>query len=334
MVKVFEDGGNFSPWRLFVLVCGLPSLIAAVLLYFFPETPKYLMTKKKYRKARMVFQQIYAFNTGDDFKNYPVLSLDSEEIIEVINLTEGQSNRSNIFRNISEIYDLLKSLASQQYLKYLAITCFADFGLMASYYTLITWFPEIFDRFNIYETAHPHQTAGVCTVSQLQPNSTIEFKPTRCISSIDNKVFLETLIIGLSCIPTSSSLSYFMYKFGKKNVLVFSLFLSGISTLSLNWVTSKIQTLVLSCVFEAMTSILESVLFCVVVSLFPTNLSPLALTITATSGRLGAIFGNVIFGLLVDLNCTIPIYLFGILLIASGLLCVAIPKNENYITIQ
>lgn len=336
MDAIFEDAGNFSPWRIFVSVCGIPSLISTVLLYFLPETPKYLMAKKQYKKAKIVFRKIYAFNTGDSVENYPVQSLEGEENNnDILQYKEKLSTKSRLLENLSDICELFKSLTSQQYVKYLAITCFADFGLMASYYTLVTWFPEIFDRFNQYELRHPDRSAGVCTVSQSYASEHSKiFEENVCVSSIDNKVFLETLIIGLSCIPTSVSLSYFMYKLGKKVVLVFSLVLSGLSTLSLNWVASTTQTLILSCVFEALTSILEAVLFCVIVDLFPTNLGPLALTVTATFGRLGAIFGNVIFGLLLDLNCVIPIYLFGILLIASGLLCVAIPRNENYMTIH
>jgi len=40
-----------------------------------------------------------------------------------------------------------------------------------------------------------------------------------CDPAIANSVFLDTIIIGFSCIPTSASLSYFMYKIGKKAVL-------------------------------------------------------------------------------------------------------------------
>jgi VNT family MFS transporter (synaptic vesicle glycoprotein 2) len=60
----------------------------------------------------------------------------------------------------------------------------------------------------------------------------------------------------------------------------------------------------------------------------------IALALTASSGRIGAIFGNVVFGLLIDVMCFVPIYLFGILLIASGMLCVALPKTDKYLVIH
>ncbi|XP_018562430.1 synaptic vesicle glycoprotein 2C-like isoform X2 [Anoplophora glabripennis] len=334
LLESFADHGNFSPWRIFVLVCSLPSLISIVMLYFLPETPKFLISKGKYDKARLVFQKIYARNSGESMYLYPVLTLEGEyENNNNLTFANKMPLIDRIRKKCRSTCNLLSVLLSQPYLKYLGITSFADFGLMASYYTLIMWFPEIFDRFNAYELKHPNETASVCVVSQHANKHELIYS-TSCDSSINNRVFLDTIIIGLSCIPTSVSLSYFMKKIGKKTVLVISLILSGLATLSLNWVQNSTQTLVLSCIFEALTSILEAVLFCVVVDLFPTNLRAIALAFTATSGRLGAIFGNVVFGFLIDLNCIIPIYLFGFMLIASGLLCLAVPRKENYIVLH
>ncbi|XP_074041069.1 synaptic vesicle glycoprotein 2B isoform X2 [Leptinotarsa decemlineata] len=333
--KSFCYQANFSPWRIFVLICGIPSLLSAAMLWFLPETPKYLMSKEKFEEARQVFQKMYVWNTRNPSCIYPVLTLEGE--LENNNVVK--TKRCTLVRKIknkcSAVLNSLKVLFSQPYLRYLAITSFADFGLMMSYYTLIMWFPEIFSRFYEFEVQHPNLTAGIVEV--FQNNATrnnIFFSFLPCDPSIDFRVFLDTFIIGLSCIPTSVSLSYFMKKVGKISVLVFCLMTSGLATLSLIWVRSTWQTLVLSCFFEALTSILESVLFCVVVDLFPTNLRAIALAITAMSGRLGAILGNIIFGILIDINCLIPIYLFGLLLFASGLLCLAIPRTENYIVIH
>lgn len=80
------------------------------------------------------------------------------------------------------------------------------------------WFPEIFERFNQFENYHPNQYASVCVVSQTF-SSTDDSQPKICNNTINTRVFIDTFIIGLSCIPTSVSLSYFMHKVGKKFVL-------------------------------------------------------------------------------------------------------------------
>ncbi|XP_066138210.1 synaptic vesicle glycoprotein 2C-like [Euwallacea fornicatus] len=338
-VQIFDDGSDFSPWRIFVLVCSLPSLLSAISIYFLPETPKFLISKGQFKAAKTVFQKIYSCNTSRHAESFPIRMLEGEGNNNgMTNSKVSISDRNQFTESISKFCGSVRHLVYEQYFKYLTITCLADFGLMASYYTLVMWFPEIFDRFSQYHQRFPddHSAISVCVVSQANFSSNIidQSAMETCDPSIANNVFFDTLIIGLSCIPTSVSLSYLMYKVGKKSVLVFSLILSGISTLSLNWVSSVGQTLALSCIFEALTSILEAILFCVVVDLFPTSLRAIALTTTATCGRMGAIFGNLIFGALLDLNCVVPIYLFGIMLIVSGLLCIALPRNENYITLK
>lgn len=136
-----------------------------------------------------------------------------------------------------------------------------------SYYTLILWFAENFDRFSKFSKQHPGESLRVCQVFKVQP---LRFKNGRW-SCYD--LFLDTTITRLSCILTSTSLSYFMlYKIGKKAVLgktkqryffivvvlVLSLVLSGLCTLSFNWDATQGQILALSCVFEVLTSILEA----------------------------------------------------------------------------
>lgn len=36
---------EFKPWRLFVLMCGIPSLICGIAFIFLPESPKFCFSK-------------------------------------------------------------------------------------------------------------------------------------------------------------------------------------------------------------------------------------------------------------------------------------------------
>ncbi|XP_024943451.1 synaptic vesicle glycoprotein 2B [Cephus cinctus] len=319
------EGFSFSSWRMFVALCGMPSLIMTMILCFFPETPKYLMTHGKMDRALVVMETMFAFNSGLDRSDYPVRSL--------INPTQIQrpsyKNESAIRRlrlRLGRIWEQKKIMFSPPYLRYISLTCFADFGLMFSYYTLMLWFPELFERFqNFYQVHSDRPSASVCDVSSI----VVDGGKIECPKPIDSTVFLYTLIIGLSCIPTSVSLSLLINKLEKKFLLIFSFMAAGFAALGLNVVKNSTQNLILSCIFEAVTSTTEVILFCVIVELFPTSLRALAMSLTVTSGRLGAIAGNVVFGALIDLNCIIPIYMFGTFLISSGILCIFIPKSPN-----
>jgi len=54
-----------------------------------------------------------------------------------------------------------------------------------------------------------------------------------------------------------------------------------------------------------------------------------ALGIQFVAGRLGAIMGNVLFGLAIDLSCYIPLVTISSLLILSGILAFKLPESNK-----
>lgn len=56
------------------------------------------------------------------------------------------------------------------------------------------------------------------------------------------------------------------------SVTVFSLVVAGAVTIGLYFVKNSVQNLILSCIFEALTSLGISTVYCVMVDLFPTSL--------------------------------------------------------------
>lgn len=67
-----NDSVTFSSWKIFLLVCGVPSLLSALVLFLLPETPKYYISKRKFTKAIDVFKKVYVINTGQPAETYPV----------------------------------------------------------------------------------------------------------------------------------------------------------------------------------------------------------------------------------------------------------------------
>lgn len=82
----------------------------------------------------------------------------------------------------------------------------------------------------------------------------------------------------------------------------------------LYFVTDSTQNLILSCIFEALTSLGISTMYCVMVDLFPTQLRVMAAALSLTLGRGGALLGNLIFSYLIDIACVLPIGLFAAML--------------------
>lgn len=63
---------GYRPWRLLVALFATPYLICAVLINFFPESPKFLLSSGKTEETLTVLQRIYSINTGNPASDYPV----------------------------------------------------------------------------------------------------------------------------------------------------------------------------------------------------------------------------------------------------------------------
>ncbi|XP_023941835.1 synaptic vesicle glycoprotein 2C isoform X1 [Bicyclus anynana] len=334
-IRLESGAFSYDSWNWFVAACGVPSLLLGFWLFSFPESPKFMMECGDYDDALACLKKIYKQNTGDDPDNYPIKSL--KEKVRTISVASQSSQKSvrslsmrkpkDLRRLFSEIWVQTKALCRPPYLKYTILTCLIQFGLTTSYYTLMIWFPELFNRYEEYEQRFPNTTASVCDVSGIVVKDENSYDPFDCLKTIEQSVYMHTLIVGLACIPTSLWLPLCVHRLGAKFFLIFSLGVAGIVTVGLYFVQNSTQNLVLSCIFEALTSLAISLVFCVLVDLFPTNLRVMAAALSLTAGRGGGLIGNLAFGYLIDINCVIPIVVFSAFLFIAAILCFFLPKT-------
>jgi len=85
---------------------------------------------------------------------------------------------------------------------------------MCSYYMLILWFPELMNRFRWYETySNIQNKTTMCEIVSMyivEP----EVKDVKCDDHIDYSVYMNIIIIGIACIPTSLVVPLFINKLG------------------------------------------------------------------------------------------------------------------------
>lgn len=53
---VLDEELHFSSWRIFLVVCSLPSFAAVIGLYHMPESPRFLLEKGREVEAMMVYK--------------------------------------------------------------------------------------------------------------------------------------------------------------------------------------------------------------------------------------------------------------------------------------
>lgn len=211
---------NFHSWNLFVAICAIPSILIAIWLFFFPESPKFLIEVGDADEALEILKDIYHMNTGRPKSDYPIKSLKEKEREKVNQSQSLPSLRSLSLRKpkhlnilLKEIWEQTKALCKAPHFKNTSLTCAIQFGLTASYYTLMIWFPELFYRFEEYEVENGDAEASVCIVSSIVLK---EQNDDFCGNPIKNDVYWHTVIIGLSCIPTSLLLPACIHRVGAK----------------------------------------------------------------------------------------------------------------------
>lgn len=57
---------EFKPWRLFLVINSLLNLWNAIVFYYLPESPKFLLAMNRKDEALNVLRRVYTINTGKD----------------------------------------------------------------------------------------------------------------------------------------------------------------------------------------------------------------------------------------------------------------------------
>lgn len=202
---------------------------------------------------------------------------------------------------------------------------FINFSIQFGYYGLWLWFPELFNKLNLYQIDHPNESKSVCEITDYKPqNSTAS---EECIPSGD--VFFNSFLISISALPGNVWTMVHMDKLGRKFFLVFSMLMSGACVFFIYLVKSEAANLALSCAFGFVSTMGFNSLDCLGIELFPTNVRSTAMAVTLAVARLGAILGNVIFGYFIELSCAVPILMVAVLLISGGLLSIRLPSTSR-----
>lgn len=121
-----SDHFVYNSWRIFLLICAFPSFIVAALLFFLPESPKFLLIQGRTEEAMEIFRHIYSTNTNKDKSEYPVKYLIYDDLISTTNkpkkIVKGK------YRNmLNNIIDNSKQLFISPILKFTIISITINF---------------------------------------------------------------------------------------------------------------------------------------------------------------------------------------------------------------
>ncbi|XP_011177044.1 synaptic vesicle glycoprotein 2B [Zeugodacus cucurbitae] len=321
---------TYNSWRIFLMVCALPSFVVAFLLFYLPESPKFLLTKGKQEKAMAIFRGIFVTNTRRPAEQYPVAELEIDEKL-LAEIKENQAGvKGKYSKMMSSMAEHSKQLFTSPILKFTLVSIIINFTFHIGYYGLMMWFPELFNRFEEYGRAFPNETAGVCTVTNyVVKNNMIEEDTGVCSAHIPQSVFQESLISLASALPANLIAILGMDLLGRKFFLIFGTMTAGVCSAGMFYVTNSTQNLVVTAVFSGAISAANAALDCLITEVFPTHLRATGVAISMVAARMGGIIGNIVIATLLDTYCPAPTFIVAVLLIGGGLMCLMLPNTTR-----
>ncbi|XP_068578940.1 synaptic vesicle glycoprotein 2C [Cebidichthys violaceus] len=310
---------DFQSWRLFVVLCSVPSLTSALLFrLLMPESPKFLMEAGREEEAIRVFQVMFKLNmrgTGKDLPEFGLCTSSKQRGEQEETRTRG-SRGERLARIVKKVLMPIKQIFNGP-LKSRSIALLIVFYCISfGYYGLWMWFPELFERM---------ENGGSPCANMSLPSS---LRNQSCYP-VKTAVYMEGFIIAASNLPGNIFTIVMIDRLGGKALLSCSLLVSSLSIFLIYVVQTKIQSLVLSCVFSGVSVITWNALDVLGTELYPTQLRSSALGFFTGVGRVAAIMGNVAFGRLMDTDCAVPVLLVSFLLLTGGLVALVLPQTRQ-----
>lgn len=308
-------GTLFKPWRLFILVCGIPSLVCSLTLLKMPESPKFLLGQGHQKAAIEILKTVYSINTGKDRESLKLFSIVEEE--SLINTKE-----TNMYKTIiAQISPMFR----KQFLLSTLIACFIQFWINATGQGMYLWFPDIINRVADFINDNPHQRITICEIIEMKTVSHNSTEIIECKGTLDTSSFQIAFLLEIFYVIGFALIGSIINSVGKLPILLINLVFCGAFGIILVFIDIPMigiyfYLILILCGFAS------TVVNAATVDLYPTHFRAMAVCMFLMMGLLGSVFGSNFFGMLFENHCNVSFIVSGCSLICCGILGIFIPN--------
>ncbi|KAJ0173953.1 hypothetical protein K1T71_010099 [Dendrolimus kikuchii] len=330
-VSFFDGRIVLNTWNFYLYIMSLWSLVAFIMYSAIPESPKYLITQKKYAEAKEILIKLYKENTGKPAERYPCLYMWEDEIKRE-QIQDALEHHTSPRKQISNGLINIKVLFRRPMFAYLILIGFMNLMIVGKYNVLRLWFPQlstIVERYNI------DGNNDLCVsldkhVSELKlKGSNVTQIEEVCVpAKSGTETYINSIIMGCVCILPYFITGVLVNRVGKKVLLVVSGLICIGSTVGLRWANSKTTMVALFSIVVAVTQTMKSLVQASTVELFPTSVRTLAVSLTMSCARIGTLIGNVMFPILLDRGCVVPFFTMAGVMSCVTVISMFLPKKK------
>ncbi|XP_054280458.1 synaptic vesicle glycoprotein 2C-like [Macrosteles quadrilineatus] len=317
-LSVEWQGMVFNSWRLLVALMSLPSLTAAALHLCFPESPVFLLVQGKGDKALAILANIYAINNKCDPSEFSVTSLKMQD-----KTSDSESSKDS---TLTVMVRQAKLLFNPSTVKITLLSSFLFFSNMYGYYGLGLWLPELFNRITVHLDHFPNNPATICSAGPASSTVQSPEQPFCNGTDVDTSVFIKSLVMGVIGLLGNIISGVLAGRLHRRTLPVLLMAMSGLCVVIIYFTTDLMTDLIIASAFQLTVGTANVVYNSLVVDMFPPNISGMGVCFSVLAGRLGGMLSNLAFGQLLDISCTIPIFLCALVLFAGSIVSFMIPK--------
>ncbi|KAL6266719.1 hypothetical protein P5V15_003555 [Pogonomyrmex californicus] len=333
-IVLWDGAFVYNSWRIFLSLCGVSTLIGVICISFFPESPKFLMTQNRNEDALKIFKKIYSMNTGLSKDNYPIHALNDVNL----NRTTTESKCQNgVKASLKNGIQQIKPIFLKPYLSRILLFVTIQFCGMLGLNTLRLWQPQLFATLDNFPNLNINITNPTfCEILDISiPSNANETAVLEVTSNCENIVVPDSMYIDTILVSASSSIfilssSIFVNFLQHKYLLTIAYGCSLLCLISLIWSTSRLTTLIITCLYVGLLSKTLNVIIGATVLVFPTSLRAMAVSIEMITGRVGSMTGNLIFPILLEYGCIAPIINLACFTLLCLLLTYFVPSTRKH----
>jgi len=285
----------WKSWRVYLLLCSVPSLLAVFIYSFLSESPVFLIQKGRHLEAIDALRR----HASDS----PAVSQELgnlKRLLEDENFVTSQNEQWSCSLVIKEFLWGVVELFSDNMRKTTIILIAVILPVHFGYYGFMLWFPEYIKS---------------------QSNSSEILPP--------DYVYKESVYVSLASLP-GNILSIFLTDYvGPKPILCVSQVLSAGSVFLLYEFNSPDQTVLLTCLFNAVTAPIFNMVDVLIPGLYPTQSRGTAFGFHTALIRIVMIAATWIFSLFIDTSPTVPILLTAVLMLTSAFISFFVPRINS-----
>lgn len=205
-----------------------------------------------------------------------------------------------------------------------------QFGMLFVCNGMLLFFPDIVNQAALYKQTFSNDET-LCRIIEytVDAKRNISIVPDagvrECVQELDVTAYYYALILEACYTSGFFLLSVLVNYVGRLSLFTFVSFSTGICGFLIVWVPNATAATFLF-VWLLASGVTVVLLNTITYELFPTNLRALALSVSLMSGRLGALIGGNVAGLLLEKHCS-ALYMFGGgITIFTGILIFLIPN--------